>query len=82
MSAAARKGHALAQHGLGFMYMEGDCVTGDGERAVEWFTAAANQGLTGSQTTLAMIYEQGNGVEADPEKAKEWYRKAGFDEFS
>ena len=26
MRRAAEQGHALAQHGLGFMYMEGDCV--------------------------------------------------------
>ena len=26
MEAAAEQGHAIAQHGLGFMYMEGECV--------------------------------------------------------
>ena len=26
MKASAEQGYALAQHGLGFMYMEGDCV--------------------------------------------------------
>ncbi|MCK5092910.1 MAG: sel1 repeat family protein, partial [Gammaproteobacteria bacterium] len=26
MRKAAEQGHALAQHGLGFMYMEGECV--------------------------------------------------------
>ena len=28
--AAAESGHALAQHGLGFMYMEGDCTEKNG----------------------------------------------------
>ena len=32
MTLAAEAGHGLAQHGLGFMYMEGDCVPTDGER--------------------------------------------------
>ena len=79
MEKAAEQGHELAQHGLGFMYMEGDCVEQNGELAVKWFTMAAEQGLQGSQTTLGMLYEQGsNGVEKDLEKAKEWYAKAGF----
>ena len=78
MNAAAEQGHPLAQHGLGFMYMEGDCAEKDGEKAAFWFTKAAEQGLAGSQTTLAMMYEQGTLIEKDEEKAKEWYKKAGF----
>ena len=78
MQAAALQGHAVAQHGLGFMYMEGDCVEQSGEQAVEWFTKAAEQGLAGSQTTLAMLYEQGTLIEKDEDKAAEWYKKAGF----
>jgi TPR repeat protein len=78
MSRAAKEGHAVAQHGIGFMYMEGDGVDKDMEAAVKWFTLAAEQGLAGSQTTLAMLYEEGNGVEKDPVKAKEWFAKAGF----
>jgi TPR repeat protein len=79
MRSAAEGGHALAQHGLGFMYMEGDCIDQDGEQAIKWFTLAAEQGLVGSQTTLALMYEEGRGIEKDPEKAKQWYTKAGFD---
>ena len=55
MKAAAEQGHALAQHGLGFMYFEGENVEQDGEKAVEWFTRAAEQGMVGSATTLAMM---------------------------
>ena len=78
MLKAAEDGHAVAQHGMGFMYMEGDGVDKNMDEAVKWFTLAAEQGLAGSQTTLAMMYEEGNGVEKDPELAKEWYAKAGF----
>lgn len=73
-------GHGLAQHGLGFMYMEGDCVEMDTQEAIKWFTLAAEQGLAGSATTLGMLYEQGDGVEQDREKAREWYARAGFDD--
>ncbi|MDH5778504.1 MAG: sel1 repeat family protein, partial [Gammaproteobacteria bacterium] len=66
------------QHGLGFMYLEGECVEKDPEQAVKWFKLAAEQGMTGSQTTLAIMYEEGNGVEKDPEEAKKWYAMAGF----
>jgi hypothetical protein len=82
MRGAAESGHDLAQHGLGFMYMEGECAAKDGAKAAEWFRKAAEQGLVGSMTTLAMMYEEGNGVEKDAEEAKRWYKKAGFDEFS
>ena len=60
------------------MYMEGDCIEQDGEKAVKWFTKAAEQGLQGAQTTLALMYEEGRGVKQDLEKAKQWYGKAGF----
>ncbi|MEW8351374.1 MAG: tetratricopeptide repeat protein, partial [Candidatus Thiodiazotropha taylori] len=40
MKAAAESGHAMAQHGLGFMYLEGECVEQNLERAVEWFKKA------------------------------------------
>ena len=72
------QGHAVAQHGLGFMYMEGECVQQDSLEAIKWFEKAAEQGLVGSLTTLAMMYEEGLGVDKDPEKAKALYKQAGF----
>ena len=79
MRVAAEQGHPMAQHGLGFMYLEGECLEKDPRQAAVWFEKAANQGLAGSQTTLAMMYQEGNGVERDPEAARRWYQKAGFD---
>jgi hypothetical protein len=78
MQASADQGYAIAQHGLGFMYLEGDCVEQDAAEAAKWFEKAAEQGLAGSQTTLAQMYEQGNGVEQDLDKAKALYKQAGF----
>jgi len=80
MTSAAEAGHALAQHGLGFMYLEGECAAKDPSVAVEWFKSAAAQGMVGSMTTLAMRYKEGRGVEQDQEEAQRLYREAGFDE--
>jgi TPR repeat protein len=79
MKAAAEQGHALAQHGLGFMFLEGECVDQNGAEAAKWFRRAADQGLAGSLTTLAMMYEEGKGVERDLDEAKRLYALAGFD---
>ena len=80
MKAAAESGYPIAQHGLGFMYLEGECVEQNGEKAIEWFSKAAEQGMIGSATTMALMYEQGNIVPQDLELAKHWYAQAGFDD--
>jgi TPR repeat protein len=80
MVSAAKQGLGLAQHGLGFMYLEGECIARDSNKAIEWFTRSAEQGLVGSQSTLAMMYEEGRGIPVDLVKAGEWYRRAGFDD--
>lgn len=83
LSAAAAQDHALAQHGLGFIYLEGEeGVAPDPQQALHWFRLAAEQGLAGSAATLGRMYADGIGVPPDPEQAKQWYRKAGFDEFA
>ena len=52
MRRAAEAGHGLAQHGLGFMYLEGECAEKDAAKAAEWFRKAAEQGLQGSMTKV------------------------------
>jgi TPR repeat protein len=81
MKSAAESGLGLAQHGLGFMYMQGECVEQNGAKALEWFTRAAEQGLQGAMTTIGLMYREGTAVERDENKAREWFRKAGFDDF-
>ena len=54
MKEAAENGYAVAQHGLGFMYMEGDCVDKDPAKALEWFEKAAEQGLN-----IPLVYNTG-----------------------
>ena len=36
MRAAAEQGYALAQHGLGFMYFQGECTRADAAEAAKW----------------------------------------------
>jgi len=79
MHNAATQDHPLAQHGLGVMYMMGECTEQNSEKAVSWFNKAIDQGMSGSLTTLAMMYKDGNGVEKDETKARELFAKAGFD---
>jgi len=76
MCAAAEQDHAFAQHGLGVMYLYGECTEKDESKAVEWFQRAAEQGLPGAQMTLGMMYENGQGVEKNEEQARRWYTLA------
>ena len=61
MEGAAEQGHAIAQHGLGFMYMEGECVEKDAQKAVKWFTKAGEQGLMGSLDNIGDDVSGRNG---------------------
>ena len=38
MQKAAQQGHGLAHHGLGFMYLEGNCVDQSDSKAADCFT--------------------------------------------
>jgi TPR repeat protein len=79
MRAAAEQNYPLALHGLGFMYLEGECVEKDPAEAAKWFHKAADEGMTGSMTTLALMYRDGNGVEKNEEEANRLFKLAGFD---
>ena len=78
MREAASHDHGLALHGLGIMYLYGECVEKDEREAAVWLQRGADQGLPGSMAALAGMYEQGLGVEKDPARAKELYAAAGF----
>jgi len=79
MHAAAGQELGIAQHGLGVMYLFGECTDKNTELAIEWLEKAGESGLAGAWTTLGMIYNEGQGVAVDKEKAAECYRRAGFD---
>jgi uncharacterized protein len=79
MRAAAEQGYSLAQHGMGFMYFQGECTKADPAEAAKWFRLAAGQGLAGSQAMLATMYEKGVGVPQDAAEAAKWRAAAEKD---
>ena len=58
------------------MYDNGEGVTKDAVKAVEWYQKAAGQGYAIAQYNLGLMYHIGIGVTQDAVKAVEWYRKA------
>lgn len=71
---AADAGHLEAQNMLGVMYLKGEGVEQDKQKARELFKNAAEEGLDIAQYQYAELLLQGEG--GDREKAIEWYRKA------
>jgi TPR repeat protein len=79
MKDAADQGHGLALHGLGCMYLDGDCTGQDDQQAVACFEKAVDLGFEGSMLALAQMYQQGRGVVQNTVKARLLYAQAGFD---
>jgi len=63
----------IAQYYLGIMYMKGQGVEQDYEKAGEWFRKASEQGLAVAMYKLAGLYTEGKGVPKDLEFAYIWY---------
>lgn len=72
----ANQGNAIAQHNLGVAYANGEGVSQDYTKAVEWYKKAASQGYTSSQFNLGNAYYNGTGVRQDYVQARQWYEKA------
>ena len=72
----AEKGHAKAQHDLGFMYEQGRGVPQDYAEAAKWYRKAAEQGHAWAQTMLSRLYKDGWGVPQDYGEAVKWLSKA------
>lgn len=74
--ALAKQGDATAQNELGNLYIQGELVSRDYAKALEWYKKSAYQGDAEAQYNLGYMYEIGIGVKADEDKAIEWYQKA------
>ena len=72
-SDAADAGDADAQLSLAYMYLRGEGVEQDYEKAFKWTEKSAKQGLAQAQNELGRAYEQ---MKQDYNKAIEWYKKA------
>lgn len=57
---------------LGTMYLRGQGVAVDSEKAVYWLTRAAASGQVMAQSVLGLMYATGKGVAFDRAKAQFW----------
>ncbi len=73
ISLAKTSDDKIAQYYLGVMYMKGQGVEQDYEKAGEWFRKASEQGLAVAMYKLAGLYTKGEGVPKDLEFAYVWY---------
>ena len=76
LTEAAEDGDTKAIDKLGLMYLNGDEVDADPEKAVYWFRKGAEMGITSHLFNLGLFYAKGFGVERDFRKAAEWMKKA------
>jgi uncharacterized protein len=73
----ADQGDPKAQYNLGIAYANGQGVSEDQQKAVEYFQKAANQGVLQAQTYLGAAYFLGQGgVRQNVQKSIEYYQKA------
>jgi hypothetical protein len=70
-------GTPAEQYKLGNVYYQGNGVTKDYMKAIEWFRKAAEQGMPEAQYMTGTMYDRGEGVPQDFVKAVAWYSKAG-----
>ncbi|HOO65198.1 MAG TPA: tetratricopeptide repeat protein, partial [Synergistaceae bacterium] len=74
---SAAEGYAPAQVDLGVLYWDGQGVSRDDEKGVEYFRAAAAKNSPSAQYYLDRAYEEGRGVpKKDGESSLEWYRRS------
>jgi len=73
----AKQGNAVAQSTLGVMYLKGEDVTQDYEKAVKWYRLSAEQGNAIGQYNLGLIYAKGEGVTQDYVQAHLWFTLSG-----
>lgn len=72
----ARQGDSRAQTHLGLMFLNGEGVARDPEKAVALYRQSAEQGYTNAQHNLGYEYFAGEVIEKDYTKAMAWFRKA------
>ena len=78
LSAAAKRGDALAQNNFGVCHYIGQAVVQDRQLAVVWYQLSADQGFTPAQANLARCYATGEGVRRDEAEAYAYASLAGL----
>lgn len=74
----AELGHKRAQTGIGLMYLHGDGVEKDEEKAIEWFEQAACQNHDWAFYHLGTSYYYGEGVLQNFEKSFRYFQMASL----
>lgn len=72
----ADEGNMENQHRLGVMYLEGDGVDRNYEKAFTYLLKAAKQGNANAQAVVGWMYSEGEGVSLDEEESLFWSNKA------
>ncbi len=70
----AKQGDDLAQYKIGKVYLAGDGVPRDAQKAQAWFLKS---GYYCAYYSLGVMYEHGDGVPQSDADAVKWYLKAG-----
>lgn len=78
----AESGVAMAQNTIGRMYLQGQGVPKNPNKALILFRKAAKQGLPNAKNNLGVMYAAGNVVSQDYEQAIVWFREAANQGFS
>ena len=64
------------------MYVNGEGVPQDYEKAIDWYTKSAEQGYAKAQYNLGWMYDNGRGVPQDDKQAVYWYTKSAEQGFA
>ena len=75
---AASSDYVLYLATLGGMYLSGDIVNQDYQRAFDYFLRAAELGHLQSIVKVSQFYMNGAGVEQSDEKAAYWFKEAAI----
>ena len=73
ISLATTSEDKIAQYYLGTMYLKGQGIKRNYQKAGEWLRKASEQGLANAMYKLAELYSKGQGVPKDLEFAYIWY---------
>jgi len=73
----ADQGNPKAMYYMGYMCAQGNGVSQDMGKAIDWWKKASEKNFAPAELSLGMTYESGQGgIDKNPQEAAKWYRKA------
>lgn len=73
---SASKNYLEAQMLIGVDYLNGNGISQDYAKALEWFEKSASENYAPAQNSIGYMYKNGHCVDQDYFKAFEWFQKA------